>query len=165
VEKTVGAENPDTARARGNLASVLLDLGRLDEAKAEFASALALWEKTYGPDHPMIAMAATGLGTIHVKLGDPATGLTFCERAIKIGMATLPEAHPVRAHHQICAANALTELHRYGEAVEHYERTLAIRTAAGVDVAGQARAGRRAPEARRQMTTAPTRDSRTGRRA
>jgi len=113
---------------------VLLSLGRLDEAQARFERALALWEPAYGAEHPMIAMVTNNLGDLHRQGGEPAKALPYCQRALAIGEATLPEGHPVRAYHLLCTAHALVALDRGAEAIPLLERALAIRAAAAGDL-------------------------------
>jgi hypothetical protein len=52
MARVLGAEHPDTLNSRGNLASVLADLGRLEEAEAENRVVLEIMTRVLGAEHP-----------------------------------------------------------------------------------------------------------------
>jgi tetratricopeptide (TPR) repeat protein len=65
----VGEHHPDTLTCRGNLARVLQDLGRLDEAEAEDRTVLAERELLLGPDHPDTLASRGNLALVLRDLG------------------------------------------------------------------------------------------------
>ena len=68
------ATSPDHARARHNRANALIDLGRLDEAKAELNAALAL--------DPTLKEASATLGYVLTIQTELSSAIEACERAI-----------------------------------------------------------------------------------
>lgn len=56
IERDIGAPNQDTLAARNQHATLLLKLGRVDEASAEFAELLPLVEQTLGREHVNFAI-------------------------------------------------------------------------------------------------------------
>jgi tetratricopeptide (TPR) repeat protein len=65
----VGEHHPDTLTCRGNLALVLQDLGRLDEAEVEDRTVLAERELLVGPDHPDTLASRGNLALVLRDLG------------------------------------------------------------------------------------------------
>ena len=56
VQATLGAEHPQMAKARHNLAVIHMTQGKdLEEADRLFRSSRAILERVYGPDHPEVA--------------------------------------------------------------------------------------------------------------
>ena len=77
-----------------NLGSVLQDLGDLPAARAAFERALAINERTFGPDHPNVAICVNNLGFVLQAQGDlPAARAAF-ERALAIDERTFGPDHP-----------------------------------------------------------------------
>ena len=63
-------------------------------AKAAFERALKSDEKTFGPDHPQVAIYVNNLGSVLKDLGDlPAAKAAF-ERALAIFRKSLGDEHP-----------------------------------------------------------------------
>jgi len=79
-----GAESLDVARSRSNLAIVLVELKRTDEAVAQLAIAIAIQEKLLGPDNPTLATALGLSGSLLAMNGKPALGLAPLERAVAL---------------------------------------------------------------------------------
>jgi tetratricopeptide (TPR) repeat protein len=79
-----GAESLDVARSRSNLAIVLVELKRTDEALAQLAIAIAIQEKLLGPDNPTLAMALGLSGSLLAMNGKPSLGLAPLERAVAL---------------------------------------------------------------------------------
>jgi Tfp pilus assembly protein PilF len=74
-EAALGPHHPDVAIRRGNLGTVLLDLGDLDGARVQFERALAIGEAALGPDHPTVAIYRRGLAVVDAQLGKLAEDL------------------------------------------------------------------------------------------
>ncbi len=93
----------ERAEARGseNAAWLFNDLGYhlhaiadYAAARAAFEHALAIDEKTFGKDHPKVAIRVNNLGTVYKDLGDlPAARAAF-ERALAIDEKTFGPDHP-----------------------------------------------------------------------
>jgi hypothetical protein len=52
VERTLGAEHPDTLTSRNNLAGVLSRQGELQQAAEPYRAVLEILERTLGAEHP-----------------------------------------------------------------------------------------------------------------
>jgi tetratricopeptide (TPR) repeat protein len=65
----VGGDHPDTLACRGNLALVLHDLGKLDEAAAEVRAVVTGRQRVLGPDHPDTLVSRGNLAIVLRDLG------------------------------------------------------------------------------------------------
>ncbi|MCA8902442.1 MAG: tetratricopeptide repeat protein, partial [Hyphomonas sp.] len=63
-EKSYGPDHPRVAIRLNNLALLLEDTNRLQEAEPLMRRALAIGEKGYGPDHPSVAIRLSNLAVI-----------------------------------------------------------------------------------------------------
>ena len=80
-ERTLGADHPDTLATVGNLAEVLRQQGKLDEAKAMYERALAGQERALGADHPDTLSTVNNLAfLLGDGLGDAAGAAALRER-------------------------------------------------------------------------------------
>ncbi|MBE3015949.1 tetratricopeptide repeat protein [Microbispora sp. NEAU-D428] len=59
-----GEEHPDTLRSRNNLATVLGELGRLEEAEAEHRAVLEVCRRVLGEEHPDTLVSQNNLATV-----------------------------------------------------------------------------------------------------
>ncbi len=109
--RTTLARNPAAWMARNNLASDLLERGRVDEAIAEARAALA--------SAPRNAEAYVTLGDAQGRQGRQGEALGNYQRALEI------EPTNAIAHNNL--GNALLEAGRVNEAVDHYRKALATR--------------------------------------
>ena len=86
----LGEEHPDTLASRGNLAIVLWQLGRLEEAEAELRAVLEICRRVLGEEHPHTLGSRNNLATVLRDLGrqeeaaalenHPCPGATPAER-------------------------------------------------------------------------------------
>jgi Tfp pilus assembly protein PilF len=53
IIKDAGSQHPMTAQCLNNLATILMDQQRFDEAESLFRKALAIQQQALGADHPM----------------------------------------------------------------------------------------------------------------
>ena len=101
---------PSYPVAHNNFGVALLELGRLDEAKAEFAEAIRL-QPTYGVAH-------LHMGTVLLRSGDPAGAEEYYLKAAAL------DPKDARAHARVGFMS-----HRKGrvvQAIEHFERALQL---------------------------------------
>ncbi len=63
-ERILGADHPDTADARYDLALTTLERGDIERARDGLTAALKAWEKALGPDHPDTSRARERLTEI-----------------------------------------------------------------------------------------------------
>ena len=112
-EKVLGAEHPDTATSMNNLANVLQEQGKDEllspsEARAQarfnlqayteteslFRKALAIQERTLGPNHPATANTLNNLSTYLDRRGRPQEAEPLQRRALDILEKRLGSLHP-----------------------------------------------------------------------
>lgn len=78
--------NASTAKVRADLedgrGTALLGLGRASDAAAAFTRALALYEETYGKEHPQVAIALMHRGEAALLAGDTRAAVADLERAL-----------------------------------------------------------------------------------
>ncbi len=92
-----GPAHPDTAADRGQLATIVGELGRHAEAERELRRTADDYAAAYGPDHVEVAIAQTALGAALHRAGR----LDEADAAYRAGLAgrerTQGEAHPLLA--------------------------------------------------------------------
>jgi tetratricopeptide (TPR) repeat protein len=121
--------HPIVASAENNLGTVLQAMGALQEAKAHYERALAIFE-IIGPNNAEVAAAQNNLGLLLRELGDMVGARVHFERALVIGETVYGTNHPKVAllvNNQGVMLKALGDL---AGAREHYERALTIDEAA-----------------------------------
>jgi tetratricopeptide (TPR) repeat protein len=104
------AKVPDNARARINLAEMLIEAGRPAAALEHAAAAVRL--------RPNYAEAQTNLGIALAQLGRPADALGPCRRAV--------ELRPDYARGRSNFGSVLAALGRWSEAIEQFEAALQL---------------------------------------
>ncbi|MEO7794139.1 MAG: tetratricopeptide repeat protein, partial [Thermoanaerobaculia bacterium] len=82
LERTLGADNPETAEIRRYWASALDRVGRTDEAEAEMERAVAALEKTLGPKHPTVARSQGDLAAFYARHGREGEAEPLLRRCI-----------------------------------------------------------------------------------
>ncbi|HEY0133727.1 MAG TPA: tetratricopeptide repeat protein, partial [Nannocystis sp.] len=78
----------------GSTGNVHFARGALPEARATLAEALALAERSFGPDDPRLVPSLSGLGNVAVTEGRPAEALAFYRRGLAIWETSLGPEHP-----------------------------------------------------------------------
>jgi len=81
VRGTLGDEHPRTADAEHRLANMLSDDGRHAEAQARYSQALAVLERTLGPEHPELGRVWFDMGVDHREAGRKAEAVRALEQA------------------------------------------------------------------------------------
>jgi eukaryotic-like serine/threonine-protein kinase len=121
------SEDLTVARLLNNLAIVHLATGAYEEAKALHERALAIKEKTLGPEHPDVAASLNNLANVHETTGAYEEAKALHERALAIKEKTLGPEHPDVAASLNNLANIHFAMGAYEDAKTLYERALAIR--------------------------------------
>jgi tetratricopeptide (TPR) repeat protein len=85
---------PDDPTVLNNLAESLEDAGDYDAAEALFRRALAINEKTLGPDHPRVAGGLDNLAELLQAKGNFGAAEPLARRALAIDERTLGPQHP-----------------------------------------------------------------------
>jgi tetratricopeptide (TPR) repeat protein len=135
----LGADHWDVALSRGNVANVLHDLGRNEEALRENEKALVVLEKTRHPDVPLHVY---NRGEIRLALGQPREALADFERANEMWERDLPNDHPYFGYALTGIGKARLALGETGAAVvAPLERAYALREAARDTSPGGAKVG------------------------
>ncbi len=149
-EKVLGPEHPDTATSMNNLANVLQEQGKDEmlspsEARAQallnlqayteterlFRRALAIQERTLGPNHPATAKTLNNLGTYLDRRGRPEEAEPLERRALDILEKSLGPLHPDAAAMLTTLALMLDRQGKLTEAEALYRKAVDVARRAG----------------------------------
>jgi eukaryotic-like serine/threonine-protein kinase len=121
-------KSPDDPHVGDELINLGMDdvaQGKVDEARADYDRALAIYRKAYGPNHPMVATALRQRAQLETRT-DPAAAVGDLEEALRITIAAAgpdkPEVGILRGN----LANAYTGVKRFRDAVAQYEQAIEI---------------------------------------
>ena len=126
-ERLLGAEHPDTAAARNDLAVVLGEQGEHDAAEPLFREALAVRERVLGRDHPATAASCHDLAELLHARGRTSDARALNLRALEIRERAMGPDHPATAHSLHNQAWLELDLGDTAAARRLVERALAIR--------------------------------------
>jgi tetratricopeptide (TPR) repeat protein len=107
-------------------ATLLQTMGQYDEAEPLFRRAIAIGEKTLGPNHPDVATRLNNLASLLQDQGNYDEAEPFFRRALAIGEKTLGPNHPDVATWLSNLASLLYAQGNYLDAEPLYRRALAI---------------------------------------
>jgi tetratricopeptide (TPR) repeat protein len=129
LESAVDCADDDATRAEAlNTQAITYQrMGRYEEARLRHERALALRQKTLGPEHPLVAASYNNLGTVLAELGQFEEARASYDRALQLRRKTQGKDHPLVALSYSNLGTALAELGRHDEARDMYEHALAIR--------------------------------------
>ncbi|HSD87248.1 MAG TPA: serine/threonine-protein kinase, partial [Kofleriaceae bacterium] len=85
----LGPDHYDTLRIHTNLGASLDELARGKEAIAHDLAAIQGFERTLGPEHPILIVPNANLGLVYLRLGDIAKAEPFLKRANELGLRTV----------------------------------------------------------------------------
>jgi tetratricopeptide (TPR) repeat protein len=117
---------PDNETALNNLAVSLTQAGDYAAAEPPIERALAIREKTLGPDHPLVSIALNNLAALRTAKGDYAGAEPLFRGALAIDEKTLGPDHPQVAADVNNLAMLLEAKGDYAEAEPLLRRVLAI---------------------------------------
>jgi len=120
----------DVAADLGRLALVYRAQGLSAEAVPLYMSAISMYEKTLGPDHPEVAKDLVNLGNALCDLRRHADAEALYSRALAIDREALGAAHPEVAMDLSNLGIVLRVTGRHEEAARHFEEALGIMEAA-----------------------------------
>lgn len=120
--KSVGAEGVSLC----NLASCYYNQKKYAQAETAFGSALAYFEKSYGPDDPSVAAILNNLGSVEEGEGHAAKAELLYKRALEIDEKKLGPDHPDVAVALKNLAGVYRYTHRDDEAAKLEQRAAAI---------------------------------------
>ena len=92
-----GSGNEQEAAAENNLASALVELGKLAEAEQAFRRSIELKTVAAEREDVRIALTMAGLASLRATLGDLAEAGDLLREIIELKHQVLPSNHPVRA--------------------------------------------------------------------
>ena len=118
-----------TATSYNNVAHNLNRRGDYAGAAPLYDKALAIWEKIYGPDHPITAIGYSNVAVNMERMGKAAEAQPLFERALKVRQAKLGATHPDIATGQIKLAHDLASQKKYAQAAPLYDKGVAARRA------------------------------------
>ena len=124
-EKAQG-ETTDVALSLDNIGSFLDDMGLYSSALPFNQRALAIWERTRGPNHLDVAISLNNLALLYTDQGKYSEALPICRRALRIGERALGPNHPNVAN---CLSNLgilYYEKGKYAESLPLHQRALRI---------------------------------------
>ena len=125
-EATPDARPRDLADALQSLAKCRAAADRIAEARALHERALALFERTLGPDHPEVAGSLTSYGDFLRRYGTLGEAESAHLRALGICEKALGEGHPDVAASLFALADVKAEEGKLREARDLFRRALAI---------------------------------------
>ncbi|MBK8235986.1 MAG: tetratricopeptide repeat protein [Deltaproteobacteria bacterium] len=112
----------DELLLRSDRASVLVQLGRLDEAAAAFEEVRVATEAWLGPEHPELAAVLNNIGAVARERGDFERALAQFDRVIQIVSTAWGEEHVIVARARLNRGTVLADLGREAEAAESFEQ-------------------------------------------
>lgn len=118
--------HPDLASRLSNLAQLLQATNRLGEAEPLYRRALAIDEKSLGPEHPNLAAELSNLAQLHADTNRLSEAEPLMRRALAIDEKSLGVEHPTVATQLNNLAGLLQHADRLGEAEPLFRRALAI---------------------------------------
>src|SRR5260370_396472 len=120
------AEDPRGAGTVGDAANLLRVTNRRTEAEPLFRRALAIIEKSYGPDHPDVATNLSNIASLLLETNRPGEAEPLFRRALAIDEKSYGPDHPDVAERLNNLATLLLATNRLGEAEPLFRRALAI---------------------------------------
>jgi tetratricopeptide (TPR) repeat protein len=121
----------ELAQLHATLGLVLRELGRDDDARAEFERASQLWSQHYGPQHPSIGRVRFELAIVEERNDRYPQAVTNYEAASQVFEQVFGPDSVAVARAVAGLARNLGELGRYDEALQQYQRAHAIFEAQG----------------------------------
>jgi CHAT domain-containing protein/tetratricopeptide (TPR) repeat protein len=127
IRAKLNPEGRAAATSYNNVAHNLNDRGDYLGAAPLYARALAIWEKIYGPDHPVTSIGYSNVAVNLEKQGKAAQAQPLFEKALKIRLAKLGATHPDIATGRIKLAHALASQKKYALAAPLYDKAIEAR--------------------------------------
>ncbi len=124
----LSAEHPDTLTSRSNVALVLWDLGRHEEAEAEHGAVLEARTRTLGAEHPDTLTSWSNLALARWNLRRLEEPEAEHRAVLEARTRTLGAEHPDTLTSQANLAAVLHDLGRLEEAEAEHRAVLASRT-------------------------------------
>jgi eukaryotic-like serine/threonine-protein kinase len=126
LETRLGPDHPDVARVRNNVASLVREGGKADEARRLFEHNLAVFEAALGETHPLVGQTLINLSVAGLDLGRYADAEEHADRAVGVLEAAHGAEHPLVAKAHTIRGDARLQLHRPEEAIADFEHALEL---------------------------------------
>ncbi|HWB78761.1 MAG TPA: serine/threonine-protein kinase [Nannocystaceae bacterium] len=126
AQELLGPNDRQVARIHMNMAAVLANLGRIDEASAHADAGLAIQRAEYPGPHPVTVEMLNTVGALAVHEGDLAHARAALEQALAMAELALLTDHATTASVLTNLGNIEMDEGRYAPAVERLERALSI---------------------------------------
>ncbi|MHA3793899.1 CHAT domain-containing tetratricopeptide repeat protein [Rhizorhabdus wittichii] len=130
IRTAIDPEGLAAATSYNNAAHNLNRQGDYAAAAPLYARALAIWQRTYGGDHPVTAIGLSNVAVNLERQGKAAEAQPLFERALAIRLRTLPAGHPDIATARLRLGHVLAAQGRFDAALPYYEQGVAARRAA-----------------------------------
>ena len=115
---------PDRTDYLSDLADLAHTLGEYEKAVEYYEQALASYLKTYGEDHPGVAISRNNLGATWDSLGEYKKAIGYYEQALASDLKTYGEDHPDVAIDRNNLGMAWLALGDYKKAIGYLEQAL-----------------------------------------
>ena len=126
-EKSLGPDNPDTAKSLNNLAFLYDQTGDYAKAEPLYQQALRIYEKLLGPEHQETAQILDNLAGVYCSMAAYAKAEPLYQQALKIRETVLGPEHPGTAANLNNLAALYYQIGAYAKAEPLFERALQIR--------------------------------------
>jgi tetratricopeptide (TPR) repeat protein len=128
----LGPRHVEVGASLAGIATVLLELGRYDEAEAAYAEATAIWRGT-GDMERNVALSTRGIADIALRRGDVDEALALYREALDMSERALGASHPELVHSLLGLAECERARGNPGAALPLVERAQEVAAADGVD--------------------------------
>ena len=124
AERVLGADHPDTLRARNNLAAAYYAARRVNEAIPLFEETLTTQEQLLGPTHPSTLHARNNLALAYREVGRLNKAIPLLEETLTTREELLGPDHPDTLNSRNNLAGAYRYAGRLNDAIPLHEKTL-----------------------------------------
>ena len=109
IQEQMNPDSPAVAQTLRNLAQVLMDLGRITEARPHIDRSLATYEKAFGPNHREVGFGLILLGNYQRRTAAYSGAKESLERAVDVLERVMGSEHPDLAIAQFSLALLLAD--------------------------------------------------------
>lgn len=124
--RVLGEDHPATSFSLTNLASLLVQTGRAEEALPAFREALAIRKNVFGDHHPAVGSVLYQMGWTHANLEQHERARNYYEQALTIRRQAMGDDHPSVAVLYNALASIARAQGQHAEALELLEQALTI---------------------------------------
>ncbi len=126
LRQAVAPDSPIVASSHVHIGNALVDLGRHEEAEAQFRRGLEISVAAHGPEHPQVAIMHNGLGVVMYMQDHLAQAEAQYQLAYDINVALLGPDHPQLLYSLGNVANCRRERGDYASALAAFRRVEAL---------------------------------------